>query len=133
MSRKILAKKVAAITSEEAVKAQKAMFGQLPLEARRSTTLDNGRENHRHYELKELDMDTYFADPYSSWQRGTNEHGNWHIRYYLPKGTDMRIAPDDKLQDIVDEINNRPKKILNYQTAEEVFSQLLQKEGGGCN
>jgi IS30 family transposase len=129
MSRKFLAKKVAAITSEKAVGAQKRLFGRLPRVARRSTTLDNGRENHLHYELKELSMDTYFADPYSAWQRGSNEHGNWHLRYYFPKGTDFATVPDEELQDVVWEINNRPRKILGYKTAEEVYSELLAR---GC-
>jgi IS30 family transposase len=129
MSRKFLAKKVAAITSEKAVGAQKRLFCRLPRVARRSTTLDNGRENHLHYELKELSMDTYFADPYSAWQRGSNEHGNWHLRYYFPKGTDFATVPEEELQDVVWEINNRPRKILGYKTAEEVYSDLLAR---GC-
>jgi len=79
-----------------------------------------------HYRLREIDMKTYFADPYSSWQRGTNEHGNWHIRYYLPKGTDFSKVSEEELQDIIEEINNRPRKILSYQTANEVFNLLLQ-------
>jgi len=61
------AKKVGSITSEEALEAQKKIFSALPKKARKSTTLDNGRENHLHMELKKLDMETYFADPYSSW------------------------------------------------------------------
>ena len=72
-------------------------------------------------------MDTYFADPYSAWQRGSNEHGNWHLRYYFPKGTDFATVPDEELQDVVWEINNRPRKILGYKTAEEVYSELLAR------
>jgi IS30 family transposase len=129
MSRKLLALKVPAITSVAAVAAQKTLFGQLPSHARQSTTLDNGKENHLHFELKEIDMATYFADPYSSFQRGTNEHGNWHLRYYFPKGTDFTTISDDELQDVVWEINNRPRKILGYKTAEEVYTELLAR---GC-
>ena len=77
-------------------------------------------------------MQTYFADPYSSWQRGTNEHGNWHLRYYFPKGTDFRGLSDEELQDVVMEINNRPRKILGYMTAQEKFNQLLE-EARGCD
>ncbi len=131
MARFILARIVDRITSEEAVQAQEALFSPLPSVARKSTTLDNGKENHLHTKLREkLNMQTYFADPYSSWQRGTNEHGNWHLRYYLPKGTDFKTVTDEELQDIVDEINNRPRKILGYQTAAEVFHCLLAKETG---
>ncbi len=107
------------------------MFQKLPKETSKSTTLDNGRENHLHFELKTIGMKTYFADPYSSWQRGTNEHGNWHLRYYFPKGTDFSRVSDEELQDVVWEINNRPRKILNYQTAEEVFNNNLLKTTKG--
>ena len=54
----------------------------------------------------------------------------WHIRYYFPKGTDFKTIDDEELQDVIDEINNRPRKILGYQTAKEVFDQLLANEEG---
>lgn len=130
VSRLIAARKVAAITSREAVSAQLDIFRPLPRHARQSTTLDNGRETHLHTKLRiKLGMETYHADPYSSWQRGTNEHGNWHLRYYFPKGTDFNSVTDEELQDVVWEINNRPRKILNYKTAQEVYNQLLAR---GC-
>lgn len=130
VSRFLAVRKVQAITSEEAAKAQLDIFGVLPDHARQSTTLDNGRETHLHTKLRdELTMATYHADPYSSWQRGTNEHGNWHLRYYFPKGTDFHTVSDEELQDVVDEINNRPRKILKYKTAQEVYNQQLAK---GC-
>jgi len=125
MSRKILSAKVKAITSQETILVQKNLFSVLPIYARESTTLDNGRENHLHFELKEIDMTTYFAHPYSSFERGTNEHGNWHIRYYFPKGTDFAKVSDEELQEVVEEINNRPRKILGYETANEAFNRLL--------
>lgn len=131
MSRMILAQKIPAITSEATSTVQQNMFSDVPREARKTTTLDNGRENHLHNRLKTLDMQVYFADPYSSWQRGTNEHGNWHIRYYFPKGTDFKKVTNEELQEVVDEINNRPRKILGYMTAKEKFNQLLE-EARGC-
>lgn len=132
ISRKIMSLKAKAITSEETILCQEKMFGDLPQKARLSTTLDNGRENHLHQRLKKkLEMDTYFADPYSSWQRGTNEHGNWLLRYYFPKGTDFKTVSEEELQDVVNEINNRPRKILGYLTANEVFNQKLQERGLG--
>ena len=129
-SRKILGKKVTAITSDATIVVQKQLFAALPIVARHSTTLDNGKENHLHFQLKDLDMKTYFADPYSSWQRGTNEHGNWHLRYYFPKGTDFHEVSDDELQDVIEEINNRPRKILGYLTANEMFNKLLKGAQG---
>lgn len=132
MSRLIMAGKVDAITSEATILVQQRMFADLPSIARKTTTLDNGRENHLHKRLRLLRMQTYFADPYSSWQRGTNEHGNWHLRYYFPKGTDFREVSEEELQDVVDEINDRPRKILGYMTAKEKFNQLLE-EAKGCD
>lgn len=134
MCKLIMAKKVDSITSEATIRVQQQMFADLPSKARKSTTLDNGRENHLHRRLHLLRMKTYFADPYSSWQRGTNEHGNWHLRYYFPKGTDFREVSDEELQDVVEEINNRPRKILGYMSAREMFNQLLlEGEAKGCN
>jgi IS30 family transposase len=121
---------VNAITSEATMAVQRQIFAELPAGLRRSTTLDNGRENHLHAQLHQLDMQTYFADPYASWQRGTNEHDNWHLRYYFPKGTDFAAVSDEELQDVVDEINNRPRKILGYATACEVLIRVAHHEQG---
>lgn len=131
MSRKILGKKVARITSEATINAQIQLFSDLPKTARKSDTLDNGRETHLHCRLRtELGMATYHADPYSSWQRGTNEHGNWHLRYYFPKGTDFKEVTEAELQDVVEEINNRPRKILGYLSANEMYQKLLREAQG---
>lgn len=125
LSRKLAARIVNAITSEAAIIAQEEIFSSLPPKARRSTTLDNGRENHLHMKLQRLKMKTYFADPYSSWQRGTNEYHNGLLRRYLPKGTSFADLSQDELDDIVWEINNRPRKVLNFYTAEEIFNLNL--------
>ena len=125
ISRKYSALKVNAITSEQAVGVQKQLFTQYPPKARISATMDNGRENHLHYQLKGIGMDTYFAHPYCSWERGANEHGNWLIRYYFPKGTDFSKISQEEVDDVVEEINNRPRKILGYKTANEVFNYYL--------
>lgn len=126
VSRTTFAVKVDAITSEETLKAQRKIFQQLPSDARQSTTLDNGREHHLHKSLeKELGVKAYFADPYSSWQRGTNEYHNGLIRRYLPKGTDFSTVTQEELDDIVWEINNRPRKVLKFKTPLEVFSKHI--------
>jgi len=124
VSRLLAAQKVSRIASEETIAAQKNIFSRMPEKARRSTTLDNGRENHLHYELRGLGMDTYHADPYSSWQRGTNEYHNGVLRRYVPKGTDFAMIDETELADIVEEINNRPRKCLCWQTPQEVFTKL---------
>jgi IS30 family transposase len=130
VSRKLFARKVARIASADTATAQTKIFASLPAEARRSTTLDNGCENHAHGQLKVLGMDTYFADPYSSWQRGSNEYHNGLLRRYLPKGTDFTSLSQAELDDIVAEINNRPRKCLDYATPDEVFSRELEKAKG---
>lgn len=130
VSRLIGAKKVKAIDSQSALDAQKQIFSKLPEQARKSTTLDNGKETHLHFKLRGsskdgLNMQTYHADPYSSWQRGTNENGNGLLRYYFPKGTDFAKVSDEDLEDVVWELNNRPRKLLQYKTAQEVFNEHL--------
>ncbi len=123
LSRLIKGKKVKAIDSQSALDAQRSIFTPLPEKARKSTTLDNGKETHLHFKLRDdLDMETFHADPYSSWQRGTNEHGNGLIRKYFPKGTDFTKVTDEELEDVIWELNNRPRKVLEYKTAQEVFN-----------
>lgn len=126
VSRMTFAVKVDSISSEAALQAQKKIFSSLPPQARQSTTLDNGRENHLHFKLRtELKMDTYFADPYSSWQRGTNEYHNGLLRRYIPKKTDFTDLTQEELDDMLWEINTRPRKVLGYQTPLEVFQRHL--------
>lgn len=128
LSRITFAVKVKSISSIEALKAQKEIFTDLPSKARISVTLDNGRENHLHTELKkDLGINTYFADPYSSWQRGTNEYHNGLLRRYFPKKTNLTEVTQEELDEILWEINNRPRKVLKYQTPLEVFNYYLSK------
>lgn len=126
VSRFLMAAKVSAITSAETAKVQLKLFEGLPQQARQSTTLDNGKENHLHTVLNILGMKTFFADPYSSWQRGTNENTNGFLRRYLPKKTSFHNLTQQELNDIVWEINNRPRKVLHYKTPTEIFSGAFQ-------
>ncbi len=112
------------ITAEQTVIAARKIFSSLPDKARRSTTLDNGSEYTDH---KKFGLPTYFADPYSSWQRGGNENANLWIRYYFPKGTDFSTITDEELKDVEWELNNRPRKRLKFRTPQEVFSEYLNK------
>lgn len=82
-----------------------------------SWTLDNGQENRSHQQLK---VPAFFCDPYSSWQKGAVENANKLIRRYLPKGTNFARVSPERLNRIVQEINDKPRKILKYQTAREV-------------
>lgn len=120
--------KLERITATETVKASKKIFGVLPQKARLSTTLDNGSENTNHAEVKvALGVQAYFADPYSSWQRGGNENCNLWIRYYFPKRTDFSTITDEELKDVEWELNNRPRKRLKFKTPQEVFTECLNK------
>jgi transposase, IS30 family len=127
-SRMYFAVKVENLSSGQALKAQKKIFSQLPKGVVRSVTLDNGRENHLHYKLKRLAIDTYFCDPYSSWQRGSNEYHNGLLRRYFPKKTDFTNITQEEIDDCVREINNTPRKCLGYYTAYEVFFAKLNNK-----
>lgn len=111
------------LTANSSYLAQLKIYQNLPPQARRTMTLDNGHEHVLHTRVKtELGIQSYFADPYSSWQRGGNENGNMWIRYYFPKGTDFRTIPDEDLRDVEFDLNSRPRKRLNYKTPLEVFT-----------
>ena len=126
LTRKYFAVLVNSIDSEEGLKAQEKIFEKLPEIARKSTTLDNGRENHKHFLLRErFGMQTYHADPYSSWQRGSNEHHNGLLRRYFPKKTDFSKITQSDIDEVVKEINDRPRKCLGYYTPNEVFFAKL--------
>lgn len=98
----------------------------LPAAARLSVTHDNGTGFARHARLRdELGMATCFADPYSSWQRGSNKNRNGMIRRYLPKRTIIELGMARELQEIVDETDNRPMRALGYRTPAEAFADEL--------
>lgn len=97
-------------------------FSSLPKYKKKTMTFDNGREFAYHYDIeRKLNMTTYFAHPYCSWERGTNENTNGLLRQFLPKGTDFQNLTEKELQTYVTLINNRPRKRLNYLTPHEVF------------
>jgi len=99
----------------------------------KSITFDNGSEflNWKHLELSILDPDkqrtvTYFAHPYSSWERGSNENQNRMIRRFIPKGTDLKNISSEEINRIEKWMNNYPRKKLGYKSAREVAEQYLQ-------
>ena len=135
-TRFLMARIVPDKTVGQNVEAQLAMFAPLPAGARLSVTHDNGTEFARHALLRErMGMSTYFADPYSSWQRGSNENRNGMIRRHLPKRSEITMDMAKEVQEIVDEINNRPMRILGYRAPAEVFTDKLlnlQTRQGCC-
>ena len=97
----------------------------LPKEALKSFTSDRGKEFACYDEVEKLGIDFYFADPYSAWQRGSNENSNGLLREYYPKKTDLaEISEEDLIKNLM-ELNNRPRKCLNYQTPFELFLHEL--------
>lgn len=114
------------IDSDETLKAMKAIFDPLPRYLKKSTTLDNGSEMVKH---NKVGINTYFADPYSSWQRGGNENANLWIRYYFPKGTDFSKVSDKELKDVEWELNNRPRKRLGFKKPIEVWNEAINGKG----
>lgn len=85
-------------------------------------TSDNGREFARHEEIaKRLQADFYFAHPYASWERGTNENTNGLIRQYFPKNRDFTTITQQEIDTAMERLNNRPRKRLGYQTPNQVF------------
>ena len=85
-------------------------------------TADNGKEFVGHRQIAAaLKADFYFAKPYQSWQRGLNEHTNGLVRQYLPKSSCLKTVTVQEVDRIQTLLNNRPRKVLNYQTPNEVF------------
>jgi IS30 family transposase len=87
-----------------------------------SITADNGTEFHQYQQIeKKTEARFYFADPYHSWQRGTNENTNGLIRQFLPKGTSMAELTQPQCNFIAAKLNNRPRKRHNFKTPEEIL------------
>ena len=90
-------------------------------------TFDNGTEFTQHGLItKALGVEVYFADPYSSWQRGANENSNRQLRAYLPKRSDIRNLTQKELDNIAWELNNKPRRRLLWHTPQEVYDWLAQ-------
>ncbi len=91
----------------------------------KTLTVDNGREFYGHKEVaRKADISIYFADPYASWQRGSNENANGLLRRDFPKGTDFNKVSAQALRRVVEKINLMPRKLLNWKSAYEVHYGL---------
>ncbi|MBG9299619.1 IS30 family transposase, partial [Corynebacterium belfantii] len=92
----------------------------LPKLLRNSLTWDQGSEMALHKKIStSLDMDVFFCDPHCPWQRGTNENTNGLLRQYFPKATDLSQYPEDYLDAVAEELNDRPRKTLEYDKPSE--------------
>lgn len=107
---------------EAMVKAVEAM----PAHLMRSITWDQGKElsQHRQFTM-DTNIDVYFCDPHSPWQRGSNENTNGLLRQYFPKSTDLSIYTATDLQTVADSLNNRPRMTLGWAKPTEALAQLL--------
>lgn len=91
-------------------------------------TADNGGEFAKHEEVsKKLSADFYFSKPYHAWERGLNEHTNGLIRQYIPKGVCLTTITQAQIKGIENLLNNRPRKVLKYQTPIEAFKRLSKR------
>lgn len=121
-SRFLLADKVRQATAREVRVLTTKRFNRLPQFKRKTITYDNGIQFAEHETVeRDTGMDIYFAYPYHSWERGTNENTNGLLRQFFPKGSAFTPVTQQKLERIVELINTRPRKCLHYQTPEEVF------------
>ena len=101
----------------------------LPATLRRTLTLDNGKEFADHETFSDrLHLRTFFAKPYSAWQRGTNENTNGLLRQFVPKGTDFSTVSWQAIERYVTLLNQRPRKRLGYRTPDEVFTDHVAFE-----
>jgi IS30 family transposase len=107
--------------------ALQATMTTLPAELLRSLTWDRGKELSAHAQFKvDTGVAVYFADPYSPWQRGTNENTNGLLRQYFPKGTDLSRWNGEDILAVQAAINSRPRKVLSWKTPTEVLDQQLR-------
>ena len=109
-------------TMEEINRVTMRLFEPVEAAFRKTMTFDNGREFCGHEKLSErLQIKTFFANPYHSWERGLNEHTNGLIREFYSKSTNFKIIKEEHFQKVVNLINHRPRKSLDYRTPYEVF------------
>lgn len=122
----LLIGKMCNMTSEEAARAAYERMHSLPKNLRRSITFDNGKEFAQHQKMaQQLEVEVYFAQPRSPWQRGTNENTNGLIRQFFPKGTDFRRISHHEVARVERLLNERPRKRLGYKTPLEVLAKRL--------
>ena len=125
-TRYVMLVKVASNDTATVVNALIKNARKLPQELYKSLTWDRGHEmaGHKRFTLA-TDIQVYFCDPRSPWQRGSNENTNGLLRQYLPKGIDISSYSQAKLNAVARQLNERPRKTLGYQTPAEMFSQSV--------
>mgnify|MGYP001819996787 FL=1 len=125
-SRYVMLIKVANKDTKSVISGLIKQSKRLPKELYKSLTWDRGKELADHPRLTmATDVEVYFCDPHSPWQRGSNENTNRLLRQYLPRGTDLSVHSQAKLSAIARQLNERPRKTLQYQTPAEKFAECV--------
>jgi len=129
-TRYVMLVKVANKATQTVVSALIKQAKKLPTELFKSLTWDQGKEltDHRRFRL-ETDIDVYFCDPRSPWQRGSNENTNGLLRQYFPKGTDLSVYTQAHLNKVARQLNERPRKTLGFETPAERFNACVASIG----
>jgi IS30 family transposase len=129
-TRYVMMAKVDGKDTETVINALIKHAHQLPRELYASLTWDRGKEmaDHQRFTLA-TDIQVYFCDPQNPWQRGSNENTNGLLRQYFPKGTDLSVHSQAKLNAVARQLNERPRKTLNFQTPAERFGQCVASIG----
>ena len=129
-SRYVMLAKVAKRDTQTVVTALIEQAKQLPDELYQALTWDRGKEltDHKRFTLA-TDIAVYFCDPHSPWQRGSNENTNRLLRQYFPKRTDLSVHSQERLDEVARELNERPRKTLDYETPAERFQACVASTG----
>ena len=129
-TRYVMLVKVGNKDTESVVSALIKQARQLPMELYKSLTWDRGKEmaDHQRFTLA-TNIDVYFCDPQSPWQRGSNENTNGLLRQYFPKGTDLSVHSQAKLNAVARQLNERPRKTLGFETPAERFNACVASTG----
>jgi len=129
-TRYVMLAKVKNKDTESVVSALIKQSKKLPDELCKSLTWDRGKEmaEHQRFTLA-TDIDVYFCDPQSPWQRGSNENTNRLLRQYFPKGTDLAVHSQTKLNAVARQLNERPRKTLGFETPAQRFNECVASTG----
>jgi IS30 family transposase len=126
-SRYVLLTQMNGCTASHALRGFSRRFARVIPEMRLSFTYDRGSEMARHEEFTQATgMPVFFCEPYSPWQRGSNENMNGLVRQFLPKGSDLSTVTPQALAYIEAMLNDRPRKILGFRTPREVYTELVE-------
>jgi transposase, IS30 family len=129
-TRYVMLAKVSGRDTETVINALIRQAHKLPSELYKSLTWDRGKEMHDHKRFTlATDIKIYFCDPQSPWQRGSNENTNGLLRQYFPKGTDLSVHSQAKLNAVARQLNERPRKTLGFETPAERFNACVASIG----